>query len=258
MHTLLEKMMERFIVVLFMLSLIIVSIILWYNLLQAINSRACLCNDNKTARTYAMKCPFVDQDPVFYSQGTQDVAIWHKYFGGPQTPFCYGTFVEAGAYDGIYYSNSLFFEQYLGWTGICVEPNPEVFYNLSINRPRCRNVHAALGSVSGTATIHIDRQYPVLSKIGSSNISVPLWRLDDLLLSMDTTHVNYLSLDVEDNEYDVLLGIDFSKIMIDVISLEMHLWNKHRDQVHRLLVNNGFKYDMVHGDEIWLNDLFTG
>jgi len=41
-----------------------------------------------------------------------------------------GFFIEAGAYDGVDYSNTLYFEKTLGWTGILVEPNPFAFEGL--------------------------------------------------------------------------------------------------------------------------------
>ena len=37
-----------------------------------------------------------------------------------------GFYVEAGAYDGEELSNTLLFELYRNWTGLLVEPNPEV------------------------------------------------------------------------------------------------------------------------------------
>jgi len=37
-----------------------------------------------------------------------------------------GYFVDIGAHDGITNSNSYIFEKYFGWSGICVEPNPNL------------------------------------------------------------------------------------------------------------------------------------
>jgi len=42
-----------------------------------------------------------------------------------------GFFVEAGAWDGVYLSNSLFFERVRNWTGILIEPNIEAYKNLT-------------------------------------------------------------------------------------------------------------------------------
>ena len=42
-----------------------------------------------------------------------------------------GFFVEAGAWDGVYLSNTLFLERQRNWTGILIEPNNEAFDNLT-------------------------------------------------------------------------------------------------------------------------------
>ena len=41
-----------------------------------------------------------------------------------------GFFIEAGAYDGEVFSNSLYFELQKGWTGVLVEPNPDALEEL--------------------------------------------------------------------------------------------------------------------------------
>ena len=43
-----------------------------------------------------------------------------------------GFFIEAGAYDGEISSNTLFFELKQNWTGLLVEPNPDVFQMLNV------------------------------------------------------------------------------------------------------------------------------
>jgi FkbM family methyltransferase len=61
-------------------------------------------------------------------------------------------FLEIGANDGQYLSNTLFFEAQMGWTGVCVEASPAAFKFLDENRPNCHNVHAVIGEeVDGSA-----------------------------------------------------------------------------------------------------------
>ena len=43
-----------------------------------------------------------------------------------------GFFIEAGAFDGETFSNTLFFELKQNWTGLLVEPNPDVFQMLTV------------------------------------------------------------------------------------------------------------------------------
>lgn len=55
-------------------------------------------------------------------------------------------FLEIGAADGQLLSNSLFFENQLGWRGVCVEGSPRTFIDLQKNRPLCNNVNALVGA----------------------------------------------------------------------------------------------------------------
>ena len=69
----------------------------------------------------------------FDSQGGRDRFVHRHFFANK----CVGSFVELGATNGKTDSNASFFEENLGWRGVCIEPNPELFRQLALNRPRC-------------------------------------------------------------------------------------------------------------------------
>merc|ERR550514_737965 len=54
-------------------------------------------------------------------------------------------FLEIGATDGVYLSNTLFFESQMGWRGLCIEGSPTSYALLRQNRPGCVNVNAVIG-----------------------------------------------------------------------------------------------------------------
>ena len=54
-------------------------------------------------------------------------------------------FLDIGANDGQYLSNTLFFETQMGWTGLCVEGSPSAYGLLSKSRTKCKNVHGVIG-----------------------------------------------------------------------------------------------------------------
>ena len=56
----------------------------------------------------------------------------------------HGTFVDLGCYDGVTYSNTWYFETKLGWSGVCVEPNPAVFPRIASQAGRASGVLAAV------------------------------------------------------------------------------------------------------------------
>ena len=66
-----------------------------------------------------------------------------------------GFYIDVGAFDGVYGSNTWALAQ-SGWSGICVEPAPEVFPHLTRNRPSALCVEAASGVDDGMATLSMD------------------------------------------------------------------------------------------------------
>jgi FkbM family methyltransferase len=59
-----------------------------------------------------------------------------------------GFFVECGASDGLHLSVCKYFED-KGWSGINIEPVPEMFKKLIINRPNSRNINCAISNFMG-------------------------------------------------------------------------------------------------------------
>lgn len=68
--------------------------------------------------------------PTYYSQYQQDRILNEFIFRNARA----GAFLDIGAYDGVLFSNTCFFERDLGWRGICVEPTPHIFAQLRKNR----------------------------------------------------------------------------------------------------------------------------
>lgn len=63
---------------------------------------------------------------MYNSQWQQDKILNELIFKNKKNGF----FVDVGAHDGKDISNSLFFEEYLNWDGICIEPNAKVYKEL--------------------------------------------------------------------------------------------------------------------------------
>ena len=68
---------------------------------------------------------------MYYSQCQEDIFLNENIFKNKKN----GTYIELGALDGVLYSNTKFFEDSLNWKGILIEPHPEKFKLLQINRP---------------------------------------------------------------------------------------------------------------------------
>lgn len=202
-----------------------------------------------------------------YSQDKQDIIIYQKYlhaFGNN------GFFVDIGANDGITFSNSLLYEE-LGWQGVCVEPHPRAFSVLS-DRRSCICVNACVSSetkkvnflqvdgcpemLSGILEFydprHLSRVDLEIRRDGGSKkiIEIDSYTYEDLSIKYNIpSHVQYLSIDVEGGELNVLQSINFSKFSFDILGVE----NNFGDAVvENYLKQFGYaKIDKVGADDIF-------
>lgn len=135
-----------------------------------------------------------------------------------------GVFVEAGANDGVTQSNTWFYEQYHGWSGLLVEPVPYLAALAAASR-RAPVANVALGPVDGgvlrifesdlTTTAVSER-----SEAENNVIEVPVRALSSLLDEYNISRIDLFSLDVEGFELDVLSGLDFSRHSPNAILVE--------------------------------------
>ena len=77
-------------------------------------------------QTLSLKDPPEDNEGGQYGQVSRIEKILRLSKSNPKSGF----FIEAGAADGEWFSNTLYFERHHGWTGLLVEPNPDLLSNL--------------------------------------------------------------------------------------------------------------------------------
>jgi FkbM family methyltransferase len=133
-----------------------------------------------------------------------------------------GFFVEAGAVDGFFESNTYYLERILGWRGVLVEPIPTMFRRIRWNRPDAIAFNCALVSDAyGEPRISMNDAHAVSQVAAeSAGISVSARTLTSLLEAAELPRVDLLSLDVEGFEIEVLKGLDFSRYAPRFLLLE--------------------------------------
>jgi len=153
-----------------------------------------------------------------------------------------GFYIESGGFDGEQISNSLYFEMKEGWKGLLVEPDPSN-YNTLIGKNR-----KAWTSMTCLAT-EPNPQLIGFSFGGSggginpdSETKVTCLPLTSILLALNSPSVHYFSLDVEGAEAKILRTIDWSKVDIWLLDMEIAHDPAGRIEMRKLLEANNYQY----------------
>jgi len=177
-----------------------------------------------------------------WSDGREQ-ALVREFFGGRGSGF----FVEVGANRPQFASQTWHLEQ-LGWSGILIEPQPDLaaalrqartarVFAVACSSPdnagRLRPLHVA-GALSS-----LDRDRMAPGAEPEAVIEVPIRTLDDLLTEATApAGFDLLSVDVEGHELEVLRGFDFARWQPRLILLEDHVGDLRR---HRFLKHAGYR-----------------
>lgn len=204
----------------------------------------------------------------YFSQHGEDFLLW-SVFGDQPTGF----FVDIGAFDGVLFSNTLSFEQ-AGWQGVCVEAHPVYFEHCQQARPGSVCLHAAcvgdaaspgitfyadeLGLFSGVLAgrdAELTRRYCWLGGRefqGFASIQVPAMTLDQILDAHLPAHakIDFVSIDVEGSELDVLRGFDLARRRPRVLLVEAQTREAAKALSTYLAEHGGYRPARTHGVNI--------
>jgi FkbM family methyltransferase len=164
---------------------------------------------------------------ISYAQNFEDVML-ARVFAGRNTGF----YVDVGAADPVNLSVTKWFYD-LGWSGINIEPNKELFVRLAADRPRDINLECGVGAavsealffepeVSELSTFDA-RTQALAQRAGTAGTTraVPVFPLTDLLKRhRKKRDIDFLKIDVEGWEHEVLKGLDLSLYRPTVIVIE--------------------------------------
>lgn len=174
----------------------------------------------------------------YYGQYGEDYILWN-FFDYKENGF----FIDVGAFDGIHLSNSYSFEQQ-GWKGICIEPVPFYFNLCKKNRPNSICIDAACTSIDNLNELEIETDetglfssttllkdaesikghYSLIQReILTKKIKVTGTTLNTILsnnFNPELAAIDFISIDVEGSELDVLKGFDLIKFSPHVILIE--------------------------------------
>lgn len=198
----------------------------------------------------------------FYSQIGQDKYYIQNIINYKEN----GVFLDIGSYDGMTFSNTYYLENILEWKGICIEPNP-VMYKKCLENRKCIVENKAIfeksnekvefiipkgdGFVEGgieqlcslkgfTRDKNINQDFSSqYSKY--STILVDTTNINELLDKHDMHHIDFMSLDVEGYELNILKMIDYNKNKIEFITVEHGNDIKYQNDIKIFMESKNYK-----------------
>lgn len=166
---------------------------------------------------------------VFHrSQGGQDVWVFGEVFDGMREGF----FLDIGAHDGVYLSNTYVLEKRYNWNGICIEANPDSYIELKKNRQStCVNI--CLDASEGHVEFLKNGVFGEIVSAGSNGYvndarksedaveKVRTKRLDVILDELQAPKkIDYMTIDIEGSEERVLKEFSFDKYRFICVTIE--------------------------------------
>lgn len=200
----------------------------------------------------------------YFAQRGQDYFLDRYVFCGRDN----GVFVDVGANDPVHLSNTYHFEN-RGWTGLAFEPQPRLRQRWAgVRRTPC--LPDVLGDSDGTEVDFLivateDWQNALSGIQGVVQTAVPALRghrfdtvrlhqrrLDSVLAEHGISRIDFLSIDVEGYEMNVLRGIDLARVDVDVIVIENDRTPLGDDQPRAYLAARGYRHiARLSGDDVF-------
>lgn len=149
---------------------------------------------------------------MYHSKYRQDEILNTLFFNNKTN----GVFVDIGAFDGVHDSDTFFYENVLGWTGLCLEIIPSTFERLKDNRTCiCVNMYPISRYPNSIYLYDIARNEPTpMQKIKCDSIT-------NILITYGITNVDFMKIKLDKNRFTAITGLDLNKISVGVLSIEM-------------------------------------
>lgn len=192
---------------------------------------------------------------TFYSQYRQDMLL--RFFLFPEKND--GVFLDIGGNHPVMINNTYYYEQ-IGWTGLAFEPvkSKNLLWKQE-RRTECLPI--ALGREEAEREF-VEYEDDVMSGFkGNTDFDgairdtymVKVRPLRVVLAEHNIRHVDFISIDVEGGEIDVLDGIDFENVDIYCILIENNKGSKKAKMVRNFLIKKGyFLFGRLWLDDVWI------
>ena len=136
-----------------------------------------------------------------------------------------GFFIDVGANDGISLSNTFALEKDLAWDGLCIEPAKRQFKELKKQRS-CICIDKAMSFNNGIAKFKEYQGDNFAGHLSNEGYDVEVINFNKLLADYEIPQeIDYISLDVEGMEFEILIGFPFDEYDVKLWTIEHSSYN---------------------------------
>lgn len=168
-----------------------------------------------------------------------------------------GTYLEIGVHDGENANNTVMMDQEYGWSGVCIDPMMK-----NMEKRSCKQFKVALGSETGEADFRYsdggDQGLSGLDKFANSDNNkqwkdvvsnfkmkkVQVRTPEDVFTEANLpSTIDYMSLDVEGAEMDILRSFPFDKYCVKYATIETNNDKEKEKEMEEFMTQRGYKFE---------------
>lgn len=216
----------------------------------------------------------INKNKESYSFGTVDILIDYFYKNKLN-----GFYVDVGCQNPISNNNTYLLYKNKKWTGINIDLDPENIKLFNLARPNDININAAVSSVEQELDLYYFHDKSAINTVSKEiasrhNVKAKQVKqiysstLNILLNKHNIDKIDYLSIDVEGHELDILNGFDIKKYQPDIVSIEFldlnlekfefhynNIENVINSEIYKYFISNNYKFiNWNHADLIFVNN----
>lgn len=179
-------------------------------------------------------------------------------------------YVDIGAHEGIDLSNTYILEKEYGWKGICIEALPNLFEILQKNRPNAQCISTCLYDEETELEFQMGSGRDLM--LSGVKKSLDFHRPQGDVLKIKTELIgnvfkrcncpkiiDYISLDIEGAEYNVLKKFPFTEYKVLAWTIEHNYVVNKRLAIRELLESNGYQFvKEVQHDDYYVHSSLNG
>lgn len=185
---------------------------------------------------------------VYYSQDGEDVSLCELL---PEAGF----YVDIGAHHPERFSvTKLLYDR--GWSGINVDVTPSISREFMLRRSRDTNLESLVGSPGNVVFYRfVEEALNTTNRDRAEILKASGWELvSDYILeirsltevlgqSSSPSHIDFLNVDVEGADFDVLASLDWDHYSVGAVLVEIGrpIWDLENDQVAQFLASKGMR-----------------